>query len=182
MDTSRPTFGKIYESNYRSSFLFVKSYIHDARAAEDIVSESLIKLWHLLKTEPADNIKPLLFTFLKNAAIDYLRHESVKKSAIEHLGKFAVRELEIRISTLQACDPDIIFSSEVKSILEKTLNSLSQKTRDVFLKSRMDGIPYKKIASEMGITVKGVDYHINKAMDELKKALKDYIPCWLFFF
>ena len=36
------SFNEIYTVFYRKSFLYVKSYVHDDMAAEDIVSESLI--------------------------------------------------------------------------------------------------------------------------------------------
>ena len=41
-------FNIIYERNYRRSFLFTKSYVHDDMVAEDIVAESLVKYWRLV--------------------------------------------------------------------------------------------------------------------------------------
>lgn len=41
-------FNEIYKRNYRRSFLFVKSYVHDDMAAEDIVAESLVKYWRAI--------------------------------------------------------------------------------------------------------------------------------------
>ena len=34
-------FAKVYERNYKRSFLFAKSYVHDDLVAEDIAAESL---------------------------------------------------------------------------------------------------------------------------------------------
>lgn len=45
------SFNEIYNSYYKKSFFFAKSYVHDDLAAEDIASESLIRLWEKLKTE-----------------------------------------------------------------------------------------------------------------------------------
>ena len=52
-------------------FFFAKSYVHDDLAAEDIASESLIRLWEKLKIEAIDYVEPLLLTILKNKALDY---------------------------------------------------------------------------------------------------------------
>ena len=67
----------------RSLFFFAKSYVHNDLAAEDIASEALIKLWEKLKAESVEEkyILPLLLTILKNKALDYLKHEEVKRSA-----------------------------------------------------------------------------------------------------
>ena len=47
-------FNSIYDQNYRRSFLFVKSYVHDAMAAEDFVSEPLVKYWKLLSLDEVE--------------------------------------------------------------------------------------------------------------------------------
>lgn len=79
------SFNDIYTSYYKKSFFFAKSYVHNDLAAEDIASEALIKLWEKLKAEPVEEkyILPLLLTILKNKALDYLKHEEVKRSAFE---------------------------------------------------------------------------------------------------
>ena len=77
------SFNDIYTSYYKKSFFFAKSYVHNDLAAEDIASEALIKLWEKLKAESVEEkyILPLLLTILKNKALDYLKHEEVKRSA-----------------------------------------------------------------------------------------------------
>lgn len=49
--------------------------------------------------------------------------------------------------------------------------------------SRFENKSGKEIAQTLGISVKGVDYHMNKALKELRAALKDYLPIltWLCF-
>ena len=63
------SFNEIYTAYYRKSFLYVKSYIHDDMAAEDIVSEALIKLWGKMKQGTIDPVQPYLFAILKNPAV-----------------------------------------------------------------------------------------------------------------
>ena len=113
------SFNEIYTSYYKKSFFFAKSYVHDDLAAEDIASEALIKLWEKLKAEPVEEkyILPLLLTILKNKALDYLKHEEVKRSAFEVMADWQQQELSIRMSALEACNPDEIFSEEVEKII-----------------------------------------------------------------
>lgn len=176
------SFNEIYTSYYKKSFFFAKSYVHDDLAAEDIASESLIKLWEKLKTEKIDYIEPLLLTILKNKALDYLKHEEVKRTAFESMADLHQQELSIRISTLESCDPNEIFSDEVESIIRETLKLLPEQTRQIFLLSRFENKSNKEIAEQMGISIKGVEYHISKALKALRITLKDYLPLFYFFF
>ena len=174
------SFNALYTRYYRKAFLFTKSFVHDESVAEDIVSESLIKLWENLKEENTDHADALLLTILKNKSLDHLKHEAIKAEAIHSMSNLNQRELEIRISTLQACDPEEIFSEEVKKIIADPLATLPEQTRRIFVMSRFQNKSNKEIAEELGITVKGVEYHITKALKPLRISLKDYLPILCF--
>mgnify|MGYP003183187684 CR=1 FL=1 len=166
------SFNDIYTSYYKKSFFFAKSYVHNDLAAEDIASEAVEEKY----------ILPLLLTILKNKALDYLKHEEVKRSAFEVMADWQQQELSIRMSALEACNPDEIFSEEVEKIISATLSTLSEQTRRAFILSRFENKSNKEIAEEMEISIKGVEYHISKALKVLRVTLKDYLPLFYFFF
>ena len=139
-------FNIIYERNYRRSFLFTKSYVHDDMVAEDIVAESLVKYWRLVSAGENEITEALLLTILKNKALNYLRHKAIHDAAIENLEEIKNRELSIRISTLEACDPKEIFSDEVNRIIHKTLKNLPEQTHRIFEMSRFENKTVKEIA------------------------------------
>lgn len=169
-------FNEIYTAFYNKSYLYVKSYVHDEMVAEDIVSESLIRLWERMKKEPIESVAPFLFSILKNRALDYLKHQVVKQNAHDRITETLNREIEIRTNSLEASNPNEIFSNEIQKIVRDTLNLLPKRTREVFIMSRFANKPHKEIAELFGISVKGVDYHIMQSVKELRKALKDYLP------
>ena len=185
-------FNIIYERNYRRSFLFkkiicflsskTKSYVHDDMVAEDIVAESLVKYWRLVSAGENEITEALLLTILKNKALNYLRHKAIHDAAIENLEEIKNRELSIRISTLEACDPKEIFSDEVNRIIHKTLKNLPEQTHRIFEMSRFENKTVKEIADETNLTIKGVEYHITKALKALRINLKDYLPLFYFLF
>lgn len=179
---SANNFNEIYTAFYRKSFLFVKSYVHDESVAEDIVSESLIKLWERMKQQTIEHLQPFLLTILKNKALDYLKHQAIQQKTYQSLHENLNRELEIRISVLQACDPEEIFSSEIQQIIQKTLAELPEKSREIFMMSRFENKSNKEIADIFNITVKGVDYHIALSTKALRVSLKDYFPLFVFFY
>ncbi len=173
-------FNAVYSAYYRKSFLFVKSYVHDELIAEDIVSESLIKLWERLKVQPVEHVGSYLFTILKNRALDHLKHEAVERKAFKTLNDKLTREHEIRVSVLRDCDPNEIFSAEIQQIIEATLATLPEKSRNVFMMSRYENKTNKEIAELINISVKGVDYHITLTIKALRVSLRDYLPALLF--
>lgn len=173
---TRTSFQDIYSLYYKKAFYFAKSYVHDDLVAEDIASESLIALWEKTKENPIDYVAPLSLTILKNKSLDYLKHEEVQLAAVEMIADWKRQELSLRISALEACIPNDIFSEEITKIIHQTLAQLPEQTRKVFIMSRFYDKSNKEIAEKLGISVKGVEYHISKALKFLRVALKDYLP------
>lgn len=170
------SFTEIYTQFYKSSFLFVKSYVIDDMIAEDIVSESLMRLWQAMRRETVEYPYSFLLTILKNKALNQLRHQDIQLNAMENIASDTIRDLNYRIQTLEACDPTEIYSSEISTILEKTLLSLPDQTRRIFKMSRFENRSVKEIAEELSIHPKSVEYHITKALKVVRIALKDYLP------
>lgn len=175
-------FNTIYSTYYDKMFRFAQLYVRNDLVAEDIATESLIKLWETMKKERVEKPLALLLTILKHKSLDYLRKQASMQDAFEGMAKWHQRELYIRISTLEACNPDDIFSGEIQSILTKTLDELPPQSKKVFMMSRFEQKSGKEIAKELGISVKGVDYHIAKALKALRISLKDYLPLLYFLF
>lgn len=174
-------FNEIYSTYYRKCFLFAKSYVHNAEIADDFASEAMLKLWENFNSEDnLINTQAFLLTVIKNTSLNYLRHEKMKFHAHESILDKSQRELDFRISTLESCDPDILFSDEVRLLFENTLATLPKQTRAIFSMSRIDEKSNKEIAEHFNISVKGVDYHISKALKVLRNSLKDYLPSLLF--
>ena len=173
---TRIDFNAIYTKNYHRSFLFVKSYVQDEMAAEDIVAESLIKFWELTRQSTEEMTEALLLTILKNKSLDYLRTQACHAEALEKWSEAQNRELNLRITSLDACDPQEIFSQEIMAIFHQTLASLPPQTQQIFRLSRVENKSVKEIAELMQLSPKSVEYHITKALKEMRIALKDYLP------
>lgn len=175
-------FAKVYERNYKRSFLFAKSYVHDDLVAEDIAAESLFKYWQICRESEENVSEAMLVTILKNRAIDHLRTEMHKQIALESMAETAMRNLEIQVTALEACDPNELFSEEIQRIIQQTLKTLPEQTREIFWLSRYENLSVKEIAEKKNLTPKAVEYHITKSLKAMRIALKDYLPLWLIWF
>lgn len=175
-------FNSIYTTYYRRAFLFTLSYVHNDLVAEDIVSEAIIYLWELSKKQEIPSIEAVLITYIRSKSLNYLKHLQVQENVYQNLTDKGQRELEIRISTLEACDPKEVMSEELRSKVKTLLAGMPEKTRIAFISDRLDGKSHKEIAEELGISVKGVEYHISKAVKLLRDNLKEYAPFLIFFY
>lgn len=175
-------FNDIYARYYVKLSRFANLYVRNDQVAEDIATESMIKLWETMAKETVEKPLPLLLTIMKHKSLDYLKQQVSADAIAENMAEGQQQELFIRISTLEACNPDNIFSEEIRTILAKTLQELPLQTRKVFMMSRYEQMSGKEIAEALNITVKGVDYHIAKALKALRISLKDYLPLFYFLF
>jgi RNA polymerase sigma-70 factor (ECF subfamily) len=144
-------------------------------AAEDIVSESMLNLWNVLKRETVVNPQALLLSILRNAALNFLKRQTVEQEVMENIALWMTNDLHHRINTLEACEPEEIYATEITQIVERTLSSLSPQTRRVFEMRRYDTLSVKKIAEILSMPPKTIEYHLTKALKALRIALRDYI-------
>lgn len=63
-------FNNIYLQYYDKTFRFARLYVRNDQVAEDIATESLIKLWETMKKEQVEKPLALLLTILKHKSLD----------------------------------------------------------------------------------------------------------------
>lgn len=177
------SFNKLYTEYYTRFVRFANSYVRDQAAAEDITVEAMMYYWEN-KHELSDfsNIPAYILTIIKNKCLNYLHHLQIHNEYSEKAKEFYEWELNSRISSLQACEPNKLFSNEIQAIVEKTLNEMSSRTRTIFELHRYEAKSYKEIAEIMNISVKGVDFHMRKALKLLQEYLKDYFTLFIIFY
>lgn len=162
---------------YRSLFVCrAYRYVRDEEVASDIVADSFMAFWEHRRSVPADvNIPAYVFATIKNRCLNYLRNQSLHLRAEQKLHSDRCRLIDADIASLTACDPDKLFQSEILDILQKTLAKLPARTREIYLRSRVNDCNYSRIAEEFGISFSLVDKEIRYCLRELRAALKDYI-------
>lgn len=175
--SNRKSLGALFEQ-YREPFiLFARSYVKDIPTAEDIYMDAFMSYWEKRNELPEEtNIPAYILTSIKNKALNFMRNQQTRNTIQEEITEHTQRELAFRISTLEACHPNDLFSSEIKLIVQKTLQELPEQTRKIFLKSRKEAKSNKEIASELGISSKTVEFHLTKALKLFRARLKDYLP------
>ena len=169
-------FSRFFQENQEKFLAFAYSYLRDKDEAEDVLMESIISLWENRdRWEKDSNLHALLLTIIKNKALNLLEHKQVRLRAEEDINSHNQRELNLRISTLKACEPDRIFNTEIQHIVHKALEGMPAQSRAIFMLSRCQNLPNKQIAEQLNISLKTVEAHITKALRILRVELKDYL-------
>jgi len=170
-------FASLFEQYKEPFILFANSYLRDRVVAEDIFIEAMMQYWEKRQELPSDtNVPAYILTTIKNKALNHLRHLDIKLEAETEMFNHQTRELNFRIFSLESCDPTDLFSSEMQSIIRKTMNELDEKTKQIFYKSRYENKTNREIAEELDISIKTVEFHISKALKLFRARLKDYLP------
>lgn len=158
----------LFKTYYRPLCLYAMHYLNgDTVIAEDIVQESFVKMW---QCKPKNN-KAFLYSAVHNACIDHIRKNKAT------LTEILPQDIDGAIS-----DEDAQTRSFTEARLWTAIDDLPEGMRKVLLMSKRDGMKYREIAEELGISEKTVEHHIASAMKKLKGKKKDILFVITFYF
>ncbi len=160
---------------------FAEEYILSGEDAENIVQDVFLELWEKrdVLSMPI-NMTAFLFTSVKNRCIDYLRHKVVVGKIAKKIREEQLLILKMKFESLEAFDRDISLNDDIETALTRAVDSLPEKCRRIFIKSRIEGKKQKEIATELNISVHTVETQMTIAYKKLRSALKNYLPLLLF--
>ena len=171
------TFEKIYKLYYPKMFAFAKNYISANEDVENIVQDVFLVLWEKKdELELSCTLTTYLFTLVKNRCLNFLRHNLIE----EEYNAQMKEELGFKLYALESMEYSYHSEKELQEIIQRALDTLPERCREVFIKSRIEGLKYKEISEELGISVNTVENHIVTALKKLRVELKDYLPLLLF--
>jgi RNA polymerase sigma-70 factor, ECF subfamily len=166
---NKAIFDLVFTYYYSGLCAFVNRYVNNPEAAEDLVQDFFVRLWFNTNTLDINtSIKSYLFASVKNRALDYLKHAKVKSS---YAGTFNAKTTFVQPEdTWEFCE------SELLDLIDKGLQQLPPRTREIFEMSRYKGISNDQIAETFGISKRTVEVQISTALKILRIELKDYLP------
>ncbi len=167
-------FNQTFEIYSSKLFLFAKGYLKSTENAEELVQEVFTTIWekrHQLKN--GYSLKSYIFTIAFNIIKKHFRQKA-------QFRKFAKEEL--LNNTTNETSQQVDYNS-LKTYVLKLVDSLPDKRREVFLKSRIHGLSNKEIAEEFGLSKKTIENHLNLALKEIRNKMEeDKLSAILFFF
>ncbi len=160
---SEQDFQKIFESHFDPLCQFLNLYTKDVYAIEDIVQDIFYNLWVNRDFLQIKHLKSYLYASARNRMLNHIRNENLHTSL---LANYMVEEKELQEA--YECVDKEAFDHQ----LEKAIDGLPVKCKNVFLLSRYSKMTYKEIAEKEGISEKMVGKHISTALKKIKDGMK----------
>jgi len=154
---------------------FARNVVKDEFISQEIVLDVFFKVWEKRLVIERINIEAYLFRLVRNRCIDHIKHLKVVNNRMLKI------ELATKLEELYRIDfignePYILIQEELKAQIEKTINRLPERCREVFILSRMNGLKNKEVAEKLNISIKNVERHLNRAMKSFRESFSGEIP------
>lgn len=161
-------FEKLFRIYYEPLCRYANSFLKEMSVAEEVVQDLFFLLWKdRAQLQIRLSLKSYLYQAARNRAFHYLKHQQVVASYRENAAGELARQ---SISSLE----DELEYRELESLLEESLNHLSERQRKIFCMSRFEEKKYAEIAQELSVSVKTVEAEMTKILALLRRELGHY--------
>lgn len=166
-------FKDFFNENFNSLCHYADSIVKDRFIAEDVVEDCFVKFWEDQKTIRINsNKKSYLYQAVKNKCIDQLRKQArYNELKIED----SIDLVHLKSSALYLNEPNALEIAELELKIKKAIDNLPEACRNIFIMNRFDGMKYKEIAAELGISVNTVEVQMGRALQKLRFSLEEYL-------
>lgn len=154
---------------------FARNVVKDDVISQDIVQDVFVKVWEKKSEIENINFEAFLFKMVRNRCIDYIKHLKVVNNRMQEIQISSKYEELYRIDFV-GNEPYVLIEQELKLKIEKTIQSLPDRCREVFVLSRMNGLKNKEIAEKLGINIKNVERHLSRAMQSFRENFSEELP------
>lgn len=174
----RKAFEYIFKKYWPLLFDAAYKRVNSKEVAEEIIQELFTYLWCKRgNIQLTQSFSTYIYVALKYRIFNHIRTELNKK-------KYAQWVTESQPRFINAVEENILFN-ELNSNIEREINNLPERCKQVFQLSRKENLTFKEIALKLDISINTVEKHIGKALKILRTNLKDHIatyPCLFFLF
>lgn len=166
-------FAFIYNKFKASLYLHALRTIKDADQATDIVQEVFTNLWERRSEfAPTSSIDNYLYGAVRNRVFNAIAHQNITDRYAKSIQSFFEKG--------EFFTDNLIREKELNQIIEKEIDSLPKKMREVFLLSRNTDLSHKEIGKVLGISDTTVKKQVGNAVRILR--LKINLSILLFYF
>lgn len=147
--------------------VYANSLAKNIYSAEDIVQNVFIKVWEQRTRLKSDHsIKSFLYKLVYNEFIDLYRKNqslfSLEKTYYDALNSVVLED-------------DSESFQRVLKVVNKEIESLPPKCKEVFILSKKEGLTNIEIAEHLDVSIKTVEAQITKAFSILRSSLEEKV-------
>lgn len=169
-EENKEAFHELFRRYYAISFEFALLFVKDHSLAEDVVSETFLKLYlNRIELGKIKQFESYLFVSIKNHSLNYLKKN-------QRWFNFGFLERPESLSLTDDRNPEKEYiEEELREAISQCVSQLPPKRRMIFQLIKDEGLKYKEVAELLGISVNTVENHLDLAVKSLKKTVEKYI-------
>lgn len=161
---NKDAFAEIYERYFGVLYLHAYRQLRDKDEAKDLLQELFSYLWsHRENLTPAANFSNYLYASVRNRVLNILAHKYVEDKFLLSLGHAG--------SKTEAVTDHLARERQLAMIIEKEIQLLPPKMRQVFELSRKANLSHKEIAARLELSEQSVRSHVKGALRLLRTRL-----------
>lgn len=165
----------VFYQLYKPLCIYCLNIVNNEEIAKDIVQDQFANLWENWdRHSKLDALSAYLYTSVRNRAINYLKKQSTKDAV------FNIDILSENHAPPNTDPQQIIENLELEQILEKALDQLPKKCKEIFMLKRFSELSYKEIADKLDISTKTVENQMTIALKRIREYVKKNWPSALF--
>lgn len=160
-------YDSLFRDWYPSLVRASESIVQSRAVAEEIVQDVLLELWRRRESlVSSSSPQAYLFQSTRNRSLNHVRHERVVRQG----EPYARRPESMEPSALAQMVED-----EMQAAVQRAVDRLPERCREVFQLSRTHGLRYSEIAEVLDISVKTVEAQMGKALKTLREELRPWL-------
>lgn len=162
-------FRQLFDSYYQKLLHLAIYFLKSRELGEEAVSDVFYLIWKKKESiSKINNIESYLYTAVKNQSLHYIRRSALPN--FEPIDLYSIH-LPPDIN-----DPEVeLLNQEFGELIQKAVNSLPEKCREVFRLVLADKLKHKEISLLLNISEKTVEAHIASAYKKIAQYVnKEY--------
>jgi RNA polymerase sigma-70 factor (ECF subfamily) len=163
----RDRFGALFRHFYPELCGFVVQYVRSRAIAEELVQDLFLRLWERRESwEQEMPSRSYLYRAARNRAFDHLKRQRVVEREAFKLNDDEENDPVVNV---------VLDAEDLRAALNRAIEELPPRTREVFVLSKRHGLTYPQIAKALTISVKTVETQMTRAFRILRERLSRYL-------
>lgn len=159
-DGNELAFAHFYDKHWDALFISAYKVLKDKEVCKDIVQEVFLTVWEKPNLGKVQNIKAYLHQTVRFKVLMALRKDKISEKHLETIQELVANTTEEQLDL-----------KELSENIERSIDSLPEKCRNVFRLSRIEHLTNQEIADKLGISIRTVETHISNALKHIRTNL-----------
>ena len=159
---------EIFRLQYDQLLRFSRIRIGNVADAEDLVQDAFLSVRRAYPDKGICELRPLLFTALRNLTLDYLKsgYAKQRRSSAE------IGDLDDVLACSRSATPETqVIDTQLLAIAETAIAALGDRQREALRLSRFERLTHNEIARRLSVSPRTVRSDITDALAAISKSL-----------